>query len=246
MPKREDRKHSGGVDTGPGSIGMEGSFLDRVGKDVTHPEPLQPHPAAGPPAEWWWETNPGVGANWLPERLFPEIDELRKEHLERLADKSDAGDKKRELVARFEDEDEARKAALYASEDVPAVTSTADREDAVNEADAELYAATRRLHDFYLHAVAKFQRMAPTWRAQFAATRAVKAAKMEEAKAALRTAEREAAAVDQAEQWVERTVTPPGGRHMAAPNFGVGFMTEAEREDYRLGKHDLESVGAAS
>jgi hypothetical protein len=198
-------------------------------------------PGRGQPAEWWWDTQPGIGANWLPQGLFPEIDELRAEHLARFADLQEVGDKRRAVVAGFEAEEQARNAALYAGGNAPAVTSTSDREDAMREVEAEVYAAKRRLHDFYIHAVATFQRMAPAWQEQLAARRAQHEAEVEAAKAALMVSEREAANVEQAEQWIERTVNPKGGRYVQAPTFGVGFMTEAELEDYRRGQRDIEA-----
>lgn len=263
MPKgfrqydRVGRQHAGGseevplalagaktghqVDTSQDPIPTDkGTFSERMKDAPGRHEGHVPHPGGGQPAEWWWDTQPGIGANWLPQGLFPELDELRDEHLARLADKAEAGRKKGEVIAGFEAEDAARNAALYAGDESPSVTSTAGREDAVRQADAELYAATRRLHDFYLHAVETIKKTAPAWRAQFAATRAARHADMEAAREALRKAEREAANVDQAEQWVDRTVTPRGGRYIEAPTLGVGFMTEAELEDYRRGVRDIE------
>jgi hypothetical protein len=256
IPKREvDRKHAGGSDEVPLALagvgtnldvetsghmaGMDkGTFNERV-KDVpSGREGHVPGPAAGQPAQWFWDTQPGIGRDWLPEGLFPEIDELRAEQMECLEGLREAGAKSDAIVAGFEAEDEARNAALYAGDPAPSVTGTAEREDTMREVEAERFAAKRKLHDFYLRAVATFKQMAPAWEAQFAVRRAQHAAEVDAAKAALSAAEREAANVEQAEQWIDRTVNPRGGRYVKAPTFGVGFMTEREAEDKARGKRD--------
>lgn len=239
MPKgfrqydRVERQHAGGsdsVNTGdPGADGLAAgrTFNERM-KDVpASGESHMPHPGGGEPAVWWWDTQPGIGSDWLPEGLFPEIDELRKEHLDRLGALKEANGKVSAIIGGFEAEDEARDAALYAGEDAPAVTNTAERTDAVRQAEAEAHAARLRLDRFYRSAEATFQKMFPAWQLQFAQVRAERAAAVEQAKAALEAAELEAADVDQAEQWVARTVKPKGGRHMQAPKLSISFVQES-------------------
>lgn len=253
MPKgfrqydRVERQHTSGsdaVNTGdPNANGLTSgrTVRERMGDGPGSHEAHMPNPAAGAPAQWWWDTQPGIGADWLPEDLFPEIDELREEHLERLAAVKGANGKVSEIIEGFEAEDAARDAALYAGESVPAVTNTAERTDAVRQAEAEAHAARLKLDGFYRSAVERIKELAPVFQKRFANRRAEHAAAVEKAREALRQAERETANVDQAEQWVERTVEPLGGRYMPAPKFGEGFMTEAEREDYRRGVRDIEA-----
>jgi hypothetical protein len=251
VPKQDvERKHVGRSEagnSGAGSDGVEGSFLNRV-KDVpSRPsEPHQPHPRAGEVGDLL-DSDPALrDPEWLPEGVFPEIDELREEHRARLDDIKAAGVKRSELLAQYEAEEEARNAALYAGEAVPAVTSASDRQDALAAAEAERVAAHRHFQDFFDRAVETFNRMAPFWQLRFAEARANRATAVEQAEAALRQAEREAANIDQAEQWVNRTVKPLGGRYMQAPTFGVGFMTKAERTDYLRGRRDLDAEAQAA
>lgn len=215
-------------DPGAGGATAGRTFGERM-KDVpaSH-EPHMPNPGGGQPAQWWWDTQPGIGADWLPEGLFPEIDELRTEHLRRLDEVKQANGKVTEIIEGFEAEDAARDAALYAGDPAPAVTNTAERTDAVREAEAEAHAARLRLDRFYRSAEAKFQEMLPTWQIQFAQVRAERAAVVEQARAALEAAEQDRDDVDQAEQWVRRTVKPKGGRHIQAPKLTISFVKDAE------------------
>lgn len=264
IPRKDvDRKHTGGsnevplaldgvrdtqleVDrSGDTSRMDEGNFSERMKGVPASGEGHVPSPAAGPAGGlWFWDSQPalqpGLAAGWLAEGVFPEIDELRKEHLERIDCATKAVERKQEIVAGFEAEEAARSAALYAGGDVPPVTPTAEREDALRAADAEHHAEMRKMNDFYLRAVATFQRMAPVWKQQFAAERAKHAAEVEAAKEALANAERGEANVNQAEQWIDVLVRPKGGRYIVAPTFGIGFMTGAELAAYNRGDRDIE------
>ncbi len=238
MPKR---KHTGGQDsvsTGdPSANGMMSgrTFLERVGDTPAQVSRNDPHPASGQPASGLLDEQPALQRpGWLPEGLFPELDELREEHHEHL--NGGHGDKKRALVEQYEAEDAARAEAMRLGNDVPAVTPTAERQDALSEAEAEREAGVAKLRDFIDRAVVRLHELEPVWRQRLTARRAGHAAEVEQAKAALQEAEREVAKVDQAEQWVNRTVNPRGGRYQPAPAPG-DFMTDAEREEYRLGQH---------
>lgn len=185
-----------------------------------------------------------VVKDWLPEGIFPELDELREEHHQLLDEVFAARDEAVGLRAGYEDEDGARAAALAAGDEPPAVTGSAERKDAIGDAEARLQACWDRVAAFVERAAEVIKEkggerplfpdepglVLPEWRETFAATRAEAADEVEVAKEALAKAERKAANVDQVEGWLDRTVKPRGGRYLSAPQLGVGFPTQAERD----------------
>lgn len=197
---------------------FDGTFKDRVGEGTGKGLTTDANPASGQPGTGLLDTQPALRRpDWLPEGLFPELDELRKEHLEHLD--SDAGDRARELREEYEAEDTARAEALRVGGEVPPVTPTAERQDALGEAEAEREAGVARFRDFLDGAVAKIQELEPGWREQFQQKTAEANRKREEAAALLAAAERETERVARLELWLNRTVNPRAGRYVGAPDL---------------------------
>lgn len=189
---------------------------------------------------------------WLPEGLFPELDELREEH-HRILDES-VTPSSSELKEGYAAEDTARQEALNAGEEPPPVTGSAERQDAIKDAEAQSRAKVARLAAFVERAIEVIKEKGgenpefpdepglklSEWRQTFVSSRSEVEVEVEAAKAALAKAERRAAYIDQIETWLNRTVKPRGGRYIEAPEFGAG-LTEAEREEFRLAKRDIEA-----
>jgi hypothetical protein len=193
---------------------------------------------------------------WLPEGIFPELDELREEHHQHLDACNAAQNDSIELHRQYEDEDRARAAALTAGDKVPAVTGSADRQDALDEASARYWATVYKLAAFVERAAEVFKekggerpqfpdepglQLSP-WRQTFAATRAEAEQEEAEARELLRAAERKVARMEQIETWLNRTVKPRGGRYISAPEFG-SRPTRAEREANRMPAALAEAMG---
>jgi len=200
-----------------GSI-YDGTFTERVGEGTGKGLTTDPHPASGEPGTGLLDTQPALRRpDWLPEGLFPELDELREEHLEHL--NSGAGQKVQELREAYEAEDAARAEALRLGRDLPVVTPTAERQDALGEAEAEREAAVARFRDFLDRAVARLRALEPEWREQFREKNAEANRKREEAAALLAAAERESEKVTRLELWLDRTINPRAGRYVGAPDL---------------------------
>lgn len=238
-----------GGDKGSASRGVsDGTYLERT-KGTEGKVPPIGGPALPPSLEGQVAL---FDKDWLPEGIFPELDELRLEH-HRILDER-CGHLVSELQAKYEAEDAARQEALNAGEEPPPVTGSADREDSIKDAKARSWAVMERLAAFVERAAEVIKEkggerpefpdepglVLSEWRQQFAASRSEAEVELEEARAALAKAERRAAYVDQIEGWLDRTVKPRGGRYIEAPEFGAG-LTEAEREEFRLAKRDIEA-----
>lgn len=196
--------------------------------------------------------------DWLLEGVFPEMDELHAEHRKVLDEALAARDEAGKLRQGFGEEDEAREAALAEGKEPPPRTGSADRQDALEDARARMWAAWDRVAVFVTRAQEVIKekagerpefpdepgvRLSP-WRQELASERAAAAEEVEKARRAMLKAERDAANVDQVELWLDRLVKPRGGRYMPAPQLGVGFPTAAERERRRLGQQDVEAMMA--
>jgi glycine cleavage system aminomethyltransferase T len=151
--------------------------------------------------------------------LFPEIDVLREQHQHHLDSVSEAGEKKRALQEGYEAEDNARAEALRLDNEVPAVTSSAERQDAINDAEAERVAALARFGDFIEQAAATFRSKEPEWRAEFARLTDDAEQKREAAKQMLAEADREVSRVSRLGLWLDRTIRPRAGRYESAPSL---------------------------
>ena len=227
----------------------DGSYLERTKGIGQGSEATRPQVAGGPALPSILDGQVALfDRDWLPQGIFKELDELREEHHQLLDER--CGHLISDLRQKYEDEDTARQGALAAGEEPPPMTGSAEREDAINEAKAQSRASMERLAAFIERAIAVIKEkggerpefanelglVLSEWRQQFAASRSEVDAEVEAAKAALAKAERKATYVDQIEGWLNRTVKPRGGRYIEAPEFGSG-LTEAEREEFRLGQH---------
>ncbi len=208
-----ERKHAGGSDgIRPGSGPLDSSFLlkDRVGDGPSSDESHMPNPSEGGLGDLI-DKQPAVRSrDWLPEGLLPEIDDLREEHLALLD--SGFGSKLRELREQYEGEDAARAAAMRVGGEVPYVTPTAEREDALRHAEAERDAGTAKFGDFIVRAEALFRTEGPAWRARVQEKIAAANREREEAEAAARAAQREAFMATVAQQWLDKNIAKRGGR----------------------------------
>lgn len=182
-----------------------------------------------------------MAKGWLAEGVFPELDELREEHhalLDEVSEKVSACVAQDEA---YEAEDANRAAALAEGEAPAPVTGSAERQDALGTLNAERVAALGRLAAFVERAKEIIRDQAgerPTfpdnpgahlrpWRQQLAATKAEAADEVEQAKEALRKAERMEADAVQIERYLDRLVRPKGGRFDSAPELGR-FPTRAQ------------------
>jgi hypothetical protein len=168
--------------------------------------------------------------DWLPEGLFPELDELREEHHRLLDETYEVRDESIALHDKYEAEDEARKEALLAGDDPPPVTGSADRKDALADVTARLQAKWDIVAEFANRALAIIKEkggerpefpdepglVLPEWRQYFAAQRAEADEEIEKAKQALAAAEGKEARIKGNERWVDMTVRAKGGKYLAA------------------------------
>lgn len=189
--------------------------------------------------------------DWLPEGIFPELDELRIEHHELVAEVKNAGHLAGKLRHQYKEEDEARQEALVRLEDPPPVTGSAERTDRLEEARVFLQVRIDRLAAFVEKAVGVIKDKGgyppefadepglrlPEWRQEFASQLAEVDTEIEVAKEALRVAERREAAVKSRERWLDNTVRAKGGIYMAASQFPP-LMTREEADAFNRGNRD--------
>ena len=205
----------------PASDGF--SYLDRVGDA----EPsVAPWPAAGDSGVLTpkvLDNQPALQRrDWLPDGVFPEVDALREEHHAHIDECIAAGQSCSDLRESYEQEDRARAEALRTGDDVPTMTSSADRQDALGLAEAERKAAVTRFGEFAQRAIATFSRMEDEWRQRLNQRVADAEQKRQEAQALLAQAEAEMSKAARVAKWVDRMVKPRGGRYMSAPKeFGT-------------------------
>lgn len=168
--------------------------------------------------------------DWLPAGVFPELDELREEHHELVAELDNAAHLSHRLRKRYEQEDEARQEAAVAGEDPPPVTGSADRKDALEDVRVLIQARIDRLAAFVERAIGVINEkygeapefpdepglVLPEWRQGFAMRRAEVDTEVEAAKEALRAAERKEAAIKGDQRWLDMTIRAKGGIYMAS------------------------------
>lgn len=177
--------------------------------------------------------------DWLPQGLFPDLDELRAEHNELVSELENAAHVRHRMEERYKAEDTAREAAALALEDPPPVTGSAERKDRLEEVRALVQARMDRLGAFVDRAIAVIKEKGaigefpdqpgalPEWRIVFAALRAEAESEIQKAEEALRAAEGREAAIKGNERWLDKTVKATGGVYLAASQFPP-LMTRAE------------------
>jgi hypothetical protein len=178
---------------------------------------------------------------WIPEGLFPELDDLREEHHRLLDETYEVRDESIALHKQYEDEDEAREAALLAGDEPPPVTGSAERHDALSDVRVRLQAKWDIVTEFVKSAITTINEkygaapefpdepglVLPEWRQMFAAQRAKANEEIEKAQEALRAAEGKEAGIKGNERWLDMTVRARGGVYMAASQ-SPPTMTRAE------------------
>lgn len=161
---------------------------------------------------WFFlENNPALlDPDWLPdEQAWPELAELRREHVRLLGIARDAAESYSAVLARHESEDGARSDAMR-----QAFLSGGDHEDEapdqearaaeVNEARVRAEAATDALVEFLTGAIAELQERAPQLYAELDGLALAAEAKREEAARLLAEAERHVGEQARRRFWLDR------------------------------------------
>ena len=157
--------------------------------------------------------------DWLPEGIWPELDELHDRHVKLLADLSVHLQRVGALRRKYDDEDEAREKALSEGDEPPKVTTEAKRDVALSEAKASSAAAKRALAIFLAEAVALVQEKEADWLDECAGRDQAAEAKRIEAQRLLDEAKRDAWIAKRARMWVERTAKDRPMLHIAGPSL---------------------------
>ena len=165
--------------------------------------------------------SPALRSNdWLPEGLWPELDELRTRHHELLEQWQAAISAVADLHQRFEDEDEGRVQA-YVDGKQPKVTGEPERVGMLAEAKAKLEAARRQLEAFLAEAVETIQKHEDEWQAELDARGAAAAEKRQEAARLLAEADQAVGEVTRTRRWLQRSTYPSGSRHISHDALSV-------------------------
>ncbi len=166
--------------------------------------------------------NPAVHkANWLPDGLWPELDEAAAEHKEAVRALEAAGAESRALGQKFKDEDDARMAAYETGLEVPAMTDPAERNAQVSEAAAKFEGAQRRVARAAAAAVETVQKNEASWMEDLLRQRTEADEKVEEAKRLLAEAQQTLGETEQTAVWVRRTADNLLGRHISMDSLGA-------------------------
>ena len=204
------------------------TYLERTEGSVA-PGPSTPGAAPGQGLPDALRQQPALlERDWLPEGIWPELDELRNEHHGHLDACGAAGTALSDLRDSFDAEDRARYAMLKAGETAPSVTPTAERSDQLLEAEAKHDATLERFADFIGVAAsiikAKGRRLEleeaghvpeTEWRAGLTLQHNAAQDEREAARQALAAADRKVAELKGLERWLDCTVKPRGGRYLS-------------------------------
>jgi hypothetical protein len=176
-------------------------------------------------------------AGWLPEGLFPEVDALRAEHVKILDALEKATATLKSLRVRYNAEDEAREAAISNGDEPPEVTGSAERKDALDEAQARVNVATNQLAEFVTRAAATFIANEQDWLTALAVQTADAEKVIREAEQAVLQAKRRQGEIAKRKAWVLRSSRPKAGRHLGfdampgAPEPAEDFATKFARAE---------------
>lgn len=184
-------------------------------------------------------------ADWIPEGQFDQLDELREEHVRLHAAATEAAREIEAARARFEQEDatyaEAGRAqATGQGVELPELTPPEERAAELAPLDAKVKAITQVREQSAREAVATITARYDEWASELDARDGEVEARVEQARAALATAEAELGATVQLRAWLERTA----GRHPMFRNLDgrhiafAGLAGPAETKTEGGGTHE--------
>lgn len=166
--------------------------------------------------------NPAVSKeNWLPEGLWPDLDEAAQEHSEAVRAHATVRKEAVDLGKKFKAEDENRIKAYETGLEVPTMTDPAERQAAVTEAKAKVEGAERRLCRAAAAGVLVVQEHQEEWLAEIEARKAAAEEKIEEAQRMLAEAHQAQGEAGRTEVWVRRTADNLPGRHISIDLLGI-------------------------
>lgn len=182
------------------------------------------------------EDNPALERpDWLPVTDWEELEELRAEHGRLLAQAAALAQEGGALTEQFEEEDDARAAALRESlrsggeTTVPEVTPKEEREAAVAEVKERQVAAVEALDEFLNAAVERIQEHAEEWDRDLGSKHAEAESRAVELRAAAERAEAEAESLPRLGRWLARTAENRPGMHIPAATLVSPYVpTELE------------------
>jgi hypothetical protein len=182
------------------------------------------------------ENNPALSReDWAPDSApWPELLEVREQHLRLLRQVWECGDAVRELRRRYEAEDEARQDALKASfrngaaEPLPPATPRAEREAALSELTEKVEAARKAFVDFLNEAFAIIKAHAPSWLASLEQRAEDADAMRDKARQMLREADVLEVEGQQLATWVLRAAKGNSGDQVAWGHINVPVTPREE------------------
>lgn len=220
------------IDRGRSHSVEHGTYLERVGRKKQPGEFKPPSSGAGEQLPQALVGQPVIwDRDWLPEGLWPDLDDLREQHHAHLDTIDESLRASSAIEQRFADEDRARAEALRAGEDSPPLTPSSDRQDERDMVAAAHQAALARFAEFVEAAKQTFDAKARNWKGTLASIKAQAEAEEAEADRILKAAERKVADAEAVEKWLNKLVNPPGGRfHAPAPASGARPLKRDRKE----------------
>lgn len=158
-------------------------------------------------------------ADWLPAGLWPELDEIRDQHEEAVANLAEAKSRENALRFRLEREDKARVDAYKTGAEAPEMTPPAEREAQTRDAKARVEGADARLAETVEQAVALIEANAAEWLADLARRERDAEEGREEAARLLAEADRASAEVARIDRWLRRTTGDAPLGHISHKNL---------------------------
>jgi hypothetical protein len=180
--------------------------------------------------------NPAIRKpNWLPEGLWPELDELRERHVQLLADSSSTGSRKDQLTKKYEREDEAQMQALQAGEDPPPSTPMDQRQSELHDAKLAADAAHIAFCEAVSEMVAKVREKRRDWNNTFTRLETEAREKREEMARLQKEAEQKEWDANRLRLWLSRTAEDKPGRHVAFEQVsGPVPVTDSSSQDTNI------------
>lgn len=166
--------------------------------------------------EWLFNKAPATTrANWLPEGLFPELDEMHAKHSGALEKAEQATMSAQALREQYEAEDKAKELALRNGNEPPKVTPDSEREVALNEARARAVAARNAVYVCIAEAEALIQGHEDEWLGELRRREVAAESKCEQLRREIEQIRNEVHASTRGKGWIKRTAEGRDVRHMA-------------------------------
>jgi hypothetical protein len=195
-----------------------------------------------------WNNPALLMEEWLPDPPpWPELAEMRLDHLRLLQERARLGSELSGLRQRFKDEDETRAEAMQAAyregaaPELAEVTPPEERQSVLAEAEAHATAANGALIDFLTEVLERLKAEQLAWLRRVESIELGIQEKREQARRLLAEADAEVGDVERLRSWLVRAASGRMGPHVAwahlAPSIPPEQMRWVENEEVLRSAH---------